>query len=186
MHNNDLYVFAQKYLGKEKVKSTEELLTHELDEVEVILFGFGRIGSKLARNFNVQGVSHVLIDHNPELIDMLEERPGEYIFADASSVEVYRHLFHPSLKMVISTIRDLEDDLLIIQEVQAFNPEVIIVVVSNYAHHAMELYEAGADYVIMPDALGAKHTTALVEEVGFDVEKFIEYKLNHVGELERA
>ena len=63
-------------------------------------------------------MSHVVIDHNPELVKLLEERHGEYIFADASSVNIYRHMFHSKLKMVVSTIRDLEDDLLIIQEVQ--------------------------------------------------------------------
>ena|GEM_PF-1791205 len=153
MHNNGLYIFAQKYLGKETVKSAEELSTHELDEVEIILFGFGRIGGKLARSFNEKAIPHVVIDHNPELVDMLEERPGEYIFADATNVEVYRHMFNPSLKMVISTIRDLEDDLLIIQEILAYDPDIIIVMVSNYSDQAMALYEAGADYVIMPDAL---------------------------------
>lgn len=153
MHNNALYAKSQKYLGRESTASTEELSTHELDDVEVILFGYGRIGSKLAEKFATDGVSHVIIDHDPELTKHLESRSGAYIFADASSVDVYRHMLHPGLRMVVSTIRDLEDDLLVIQEMQRYNPDIIIVVVSNYAEHALSLYAAGADYVIMPDAL---------------------------------
>ena len=43
MHNNELFQRIQKYTGKEKVKSTEELLSDALSRVEVVLFGFGRI-----------------------------------------------------------------------------------------------------------------------------------------------
>ncbi len=183
MRNNKLYAKVQTLLWHDNTGSTEELLGHDLDEVEVILFGFGRIWSQLAKKFNKKNISHVVIDHNPELAKHLEDRRGAYIFADASSVDIYRHMFHPSLKMVVSTIRDLEDDLLVIQEVQGYNSDIIIVVVSNHKEHALQLYAAGADYVIMPDALWAKHTTNLIDEVGFDIEKFLKEKLSHLDEL---
>lgn len=185
MHNNELYAKVQNFFGKEKIQSTEEMLTHALDQVEIILFGYGRMGSQLAHSFQSKWISHVVIDHNPELIEELEQRSWAYVFADASSVDVYKHMFHPSLKMVVSTIRDLEDDLLIIQEVNEFNPDVIIVVVTNHAEYALELYEAGADYVIMPDTLSANHTTALLENIWYDVDKFLEEKLEHLGELKK-
>jgi voltage-gated potassium channel Kch len=98
-------------------------------------------------------ISHVVIDHNPELVDQLESRRGEYVFADASSMEVYKHFFHEELKMVISTIRDLEDDLFIIQQIQEYNPDIIIVVFANRKDRVLQLYEAGADYVVMTETL---------------------------------
>jgi hypothetical protein len=60
----------------------------------------------------------------------------------------------------------------------------LIVVVSNYNHHALQLYDAGADYVIMPDFLWAEHTSLLIEELGFDVDVFLEKKLRHINELQ--
>lgn len=184
MRNNGIFTSVQKYLGKEKVASTEELLTEALVHVEVMVFGYGRVGSRLANKFLEDNISHVVIDHNPEQSKELEERNGEYIFADASSIDVWKHMFHKELKMVVSTIKDMEDDLFIIQEVQKYNPDIIIVVVSNRADFALRLYEAWADYVIMPEVLWAKHTTALIEEVGFDVDRFLEEKLGHVQELQ--
>ncbi len=184
MHNNDLFKSIQKYTGKEKVKSTEEMLSDALNHVEVILFWFWRIWSNVAHNLHKKQLSHVVIDHNPELVDELETRIGEYVFADASNHEVYKHFFHENLKMVISTIRDLEDDLYIIEQVQSYNPDIIIVVVSNRAEYALALYEAGADYVIMPEVLGAKHTFAMIEEVGFDIDIFLQHKKKHVQELQ--
>jgi len=186
MHNNELYTFIQKYLGKEKVGSIEEALSQELSRVEVMIFGFGRIWWTLANKFHDSNISHVVIDHNPELVDMLEERNGEYIFADATNIEIYRHMFHSELKMVISTIRDLEDDLFIIKQILSYNDDIIIVTVSNHAHHAVQLYEAWADYVIMPDAIWAKHTTQLIDEMWFDVEEFIKQRLLHLEELQQS
>lgn len=183
MNNNEIYTRMQKYLGDDMTASTEEIWNDELERVDVILFGYGRMWYHLAAKFTSDQVSHVVIDHNPELVQELEERPGEYIFADASNSEVYKHLFHHELKMVITTTRDLEDDLLIISEVQTYNPDIIIVAVSNHVQQALTLYEAWADYVIMPEALWAKHATALVEEIWFDSEKFIQEKVQHVKEL---
>ena len=52
MNNNKLFAYIQKYLGRDKVASTEEALDDELSQVEVILFGYGRVGSRLADTFN--------------------------------------------------------------------------------------------------------------------------------------
>ena len=183
MNNNLVFAKIQKYLGRETVGSTEELLTDAMNQVEVMLFGYGKMWSKLADKLTEKGVSHLVIDHNPELIEHLEDRRGGYIFADASNVEVYKYLLHPEMKMVISTIDDLEDDLLIIHEVQLYNPDIIMIVVTNHLEFALQLYEAGADYVIMPDTIWAKHASALIEELWFDIEKFVEEKLGHVEEL---
>ncbi len=184
MNNNKIFTKLEKFLGKEHVKSTEEVLSEALRQVEVILFGYWRIWSALSKKFDEQRVQHIVIDHNPELIDTLESKNGEYIFADATSIEVYHHLFHPWLRMVVTTIRDLEDDLYVVKHVHEYNPDIIIVVVSNYTTHALELYEAGADYVIMPDALWAKHTTNLFDQIGFDRDFFLEQKLSHIEDLE--
>ncbi len=186
MHNNWMYEHRKRYLGKNSVESDEELEDGELEKVEVILFGYGRIWARLWRTFDTEAISHVIIDHNPLLTQTLEESPTPYIFADATNTEVYRHMFHPELKMVVSTIRDVEDDLLIIDEIQRYNKDIIIVVVSNRPENAMRLYTAWADYVIMPDYISAQHTSVLVEDIWFDVEKFVTEKLVHVEELKEV
>jgi voltage-gated potassium channel Kch len=107
----------------------------------------------LSANFEAKKREHIVIDHNPALIDYFELIKKSYIFADATSVDIYKKLFHKELKMVVTTINDLEDDLFIIEQVRSFDPAILIVVVSNYNHHALQLYDAGADYVIMPDFL---------------------------------
>lgn len=185
LNNNRLFQRFKKYAWSDTTASTEEIWHDETERVEVILFWYGKIGSHIAGTFNKKKISHVVIDHNPELVQELEERPGEYIFADASNIDVYKHMFHEELKMVISTTRDLEDDLFIIQQVTRYNPDIIIIVVSNHQHHALSLYEAWADHVIMPDALWAKHATTIIERIWFDIDTFLEEKLGHMWELER-
>ena len=176
MHNNEIYERIHAYLWADETFSTEEIGNEELERVEAILFGYGRMWTPIAALLDQQHISHVVIDHNPELIAELEERPGEYIFADASNVEVYKHMFHDELRYVISTTRDLEDDLFIIDQIQNYisslthitphkntAPHITIIVVSHDPHHAQLLRDAGADYVIMPDELGARSVGEIVE-----------------------
>jgi hypothetical protein len=59
--------------------------------------------------------------------------------------------------MVISTIRDIDDDRLLIKTTKSVDKGIITMVVSNHMDEALELYNHGADYVIMPDYISAHH-----------------------------
>lgn len=79
------------------------------------------------------------------------------MYGDATNDELYKELLQRDVKMVISTIRDVDDDWLLIKTTKLVNEEIITLVVSNHADEALELYDAGADYVIMPDHISAHH-----------------------------
>ena len=81
--------------------------------------------------------------------------------------------------MVISTIRDVDDDRLLIKTTKQVNPEIITLVVSNHVDEAIELYDHGADYVIMPDHISAHHAGMMLEEVGMDLTKIMSKKQAH-------
>ena len=87
--------------------------------------------------------------------------------------------------MVISTIRDIDDDWLIISDAKKFDPNTVVIVVSNHIDEALELYNHGADYVVMPDHISAHHTGLMLEEIGFDIDKIIDKKQDHILEIMR-
>lgn len=184
MNNDRMFMPVHRWFVRAPLDTTKESLSDTLSHPEIVLFGYGRVWSQLSANFEAKKREHIVIDHNPALIDYFELIKKSYIFADATSVDIYKKLFHKELKMVVTTINDLEDDLFIIEQVRSFDPAILIVVVSNYNHHALQLYDAGADYVIMPDFLWAEHTSLLIEELGFDVDVFLEKKLRHINELQ--
>jgi Trk K+ transport system NAD-binding subunit len=97
---------------------------------------------------------------------------------------MYEEVFRRNVKMVISTIKDYDDDYALIHTVKNINERMIIAVVATHADEALELYNAGADYVIMPDELSAHHTSSLIDRLGFDIVRFVEHKMNHMQALQ--
>lgn len=81
--------------------------------------------------------------------------------------------------MVISTIREFDDDRVIAKQVKALNPELVFVALTLHQEYALELYDAGADYVLLPYHISATHMGMLIEELEFDVKRFLEKKSTH-------
>ena len=48
---------------------------------------------------------------------------------------------------------------------------------------AIELYDKGATYVLMPHFLGGSHTSTLIERYGLDLNKFLKEKTMHIEHL---
>ena len=88
--------------------------------------------------------------------------------------------------MVVSTIPDFETNISLIDKVRDVNSSAIIVVVSHRAEEAMQLYEKGASYVILPHFLGGYHASMLIERHGLDFDKFLKEKLKHLEHLKIA
>ena len=61
----------------------------------------------------------------------------------------------------------------------------IAIMTSHQIDDAFKLYEAGADYVIMPHFLGGEHTSTLIEKFGTKVNNFIREKYRHIEELKK-
>jgi voltage-gated potassium channel Kch len=53
-------------------------------------------------------------------------------------------------KMIISTIKKFEDDIVLLKTIKTNNPHIIVILVSNHVQESIKLYEEGADDVIMP------------------------------------
>jgi len=61
----------------------------------------------------------------------------------------------------------------------------MIFVTSDDMDQALDMYNLGADYVILPHFLGAEHVSVLLEDLTADVTKILNNKLNHITELKK-
>ena len=60
-----------------------------------------------------------------------------------------------------------------------------MIVTSTDIDDAMDLYDQGADYVILPHFLGGERVSLLLEEVHGDEKKILTYKITHLKELKK-
>lgn len=105
------------------------------------------------------------------------------IYGDVSDIDFLEELHLKKSKMVISTVKNFDENMVLLKTLKQHYSDLIIILVSNHICEAIKLYEQGADYVIMPHYIGVDHTSVMLEEYGFDIHKFMEKKNTLVKDL---
>lgn len=127
-----------------------------LDQYDVVLFGYNRIGFDILNTLNVIKANYLVVDFNPKVISLLTQKEINCLYGDANDIELLSELNFAKCKLVVSTIPNVETNLSIIKKVNQENPRVSLTMVAHQIKDAVTLYKAGATYVIMPHFLGGK------------------------------
>ena len=86
-------------------------------------------------------------------------------------------------EIVISTIPDLEDNLLLVKKTRKANKNALIFIVADRISEALELYGVGADYVILPQVLGGQRVSNIMEKIMHNRLELIKLKKDHIAYL---
>ena len=156
--DDDLYnqLFSQilKPFGKESVKENynikKEMKGH------TVIFGLHKMSERIIDGLKKSGKKFIVVDHNPEKARMLAARNISCICSDMTNPEVYEHLNLPNAKTVISAVHNLAANTALIRQVKRENRKATVMVACNSEDEAIRLYEAGADFVIIPLILGGQ------------------------------
>ena len=185
IYANKIYPKISKFLKifeKRGIKIDEHKY-HKHDAHDIILFGYNRIGYDLLKSFKKIKKKFLIIDYDPETIVNLAKEDIECRYGDASDSELLNELNFSKAKMVYSTIPDFDTNVMLVDTIRRSSKNAIIIVVSHQIDEAIELYEKGATYVLMPHFLGGRHTSTLIERYGLDLNKFLKEKTTHIEHL---
>jgi len=123
---------------------------------KVILLGCHRTGSLILKNFNNMKKDILVIDFDPEIIKSLIKKKVSCIYGDFNNPEIVEKIIFTNPELIISTIPSKEDNIDMIKKAKKLNLNVNIIVVAERISDAIELYEKGADYVILPKVLSGE------------------------------
>jgi Kef-type K+ transport system membrane component KefB len=163
-------------------ESELEYIPHK-KRTEIILCGYNRIGYSIVKTLMRLKKSLLVVDFNPEVIKALIEQKIPSLYGDVGDIEVLERLNFKKVKMVISTIPSKRDNILLIRTAKKENKKIIVFVTADHIKEALELYDVGADYVVLPHFLGGHHLSLLIEDFTQDINKIIEHKIEHIKEL---
>ena len=171
----------------EKLTKSYKSLEYVPDKMKnfVVLCGYNRIGYSIIKSLRKMKKNHIVVDFNPEIIKKLIAEKVPCIYGDAGDIEILERLNLKEASMVISTVPDKNDNLLLIQETKKADRKILVFVTGSQIEEALELYNAGADYVILPHFLGGEHVSLILENFGSNLKKIIENKFRHVEELRK-
>lgn len=156
-----LWIFQTKHTKSERITENEEQLA-DLDD-HTIIVGGDQMGQSILHSLEKKGQKIVLVDFDPDLIRRLKEKTDfPILFGDIADPEIQERVGVQKAKLIVSTVPDLEDNLLLIQGIRHENPKAKIIVMAYQSDDAKALYKAGADYVVLPYLTGGNHLAKLL------------------------
>ena len=161
-----------------------EYRPEEEKDYDVVLVGYDRIGYNIFKSLSISKKSFVIIDFNPDIIKRLINRKVPCIYGDIGDPEIIERVNLKKVNLIVSTVPTFEDNLLIIKKTKRVNQKAAIFVTADTIEQALDLYKAGADYVILPHFLGGERVSSLIEESKGNLKNIIKQKHDHIGDLE--
>mgnify|MGYP006278741485 CR=1 FL=1 len=127
----------------------------------IVIVGYGRLGRQLVQVCEKLERPYVVVDHNPEAVDEVRYDCENYVFGDILT-DVSREIAHVNqAQVLISTSPDQRVTTYLL----ALDIAPDVFVRSKTSEETDALYEAGAEYVIVPDDLAAGALLETLESV---------------------
>jgi Kef-type K+ transport system membrane component KefB/voltage-gated potassium channel Kch len=128
----------------------------------VVVCGYHRMGYSVVKALKEMDRKILVIEFDPDIIKGLCNEGIPAMYGDIGDIEVLRRANLTDAEIVISTVPRLEDNLLLIDEAKKMNARILVIVTASSIDHALELYEKGADYVVLPKWFAGEKAAELI------------------------
>lgn len=151
-----------------------------------ILIGCHRSGQiVLARLRKTFGENLLVLDFNPDVIEELKNHYVACVYGDIADVEIQERLNLKEAKLIVSTVRDLEDNLALLDGVEKAQSKAVVIITAADAAEAVTLYQRGAHHVSLPLALEGVSISRLIYDYQDNLSELAKDRERKLGELKR-
>lgn len=155
----------------------------EVKNYDVWVFGYHRIGWKICESLSQMKINYGVVDFNPTAITKLRRRGIPCFFGDAADIEFLESLSLDKAKLIIMTIPEPDDQKILINYVRRINEKTMIVANLNHTDYLEDLYEAGANYVMLPHLLGGHWMSEVLRNYSWTRQTFRKLKEEQKEEM---
>jgi CPA2 family monovalent cation:H+ antiporter-2 len=154
--------FFQKIFGKieknkifyeRKLKKFTELPSASELKGHIVIAGGGVFGSSIATALK-DNAKVIVVDQDPEVLEKLNSKKITAVYASRTNDEIWEKICLENAKIFVITIPDANTAIKLVQKAKKLNPMLGVFVRAHYFKDALELYNAKADFVVMPVVLG--------------------------------
>lgn len=170
-----LHMFEKEVVYKEKRRRAGYPL---------VLFGYHQGGHAFIQTFKHIGKRYLVVDYDPAVIDTLERQDIPYIYGDATDTELLDEINIDNTKLAISTFSDFGVTQQLIRNIHRTNPSAVIICHAVSREDALQLYEMGADYVMIPHYIGSEKISAFIRKSGLKKSEFNQFREKHMAALQ--
>lgn len=145
--------------------------------------GYHRIGWKICEELKSHGISCAVVDYNPEAIEKARRRGIPAFFGDVSDMEFLESLPIGSAHLIVSTIPEPEPQAALFRHAKKMSKKIRCIGTAGHTDTLGDLYEAGADYVMLPHLLGGRWMGELVTTQSLTARSFAALRREQAREL---
>jgi hypothetical protein len=183
LYSDQLFVFFEKhFLMFERHKARFE--RDNRHNYELVLFGYRKGGHEFLKVFRSLHKRFVVVDYDPEVIDILEHQKVNYVYGDIADLELLEEIGLDKIKLAVSTITDHPSSMYLVKLLGNINPNAVVICHADTLEQAAELYAAGASYVMMPHYISSEKIGSLIKRSGFKRSEFKRFRQKHQAYLE--
>lgn len=182
-YDNQLFLLFDRIKFKMFEKETVHRERHGRGAAQLVLFGYHKGGHEFVQTFKEMGKKYVVVDYDPSVIDVLERQNIPYIYGDASDIELLDELGIERAKLIVSTVTEFEVTSQMLANIRRISPDVVIICHAENQTEALQLYEQGATYVMIPHYIGSEKVSAFIHQKGLDKDAFEQFRERHIGHL---
>ena len=186
LKSNNIYLLIKQrinFLERKSGKKDEMIAKDGFDNLKdhIVIIGGDQMGESIVEALEDTGDEIVVIDFDPAIVQKLSTKKVHRLFGDISDLDIQEKAQIDSAKLVISTIPDVEDNILLLKELRHENRKAKVVVMALDSHDAKLLYKANADYVILPHLAGGRQIAKILTEKSLaSIEKLKEKDLKYL------
>ena len=141
----------ERWLKRRHSRMLDELDNH------FIICGFGRMGQIIAKTFEAERVPFVVIERNPERLQMAVDAGYIAVEADASTESVLRRVRLDRARGFIAAVSTDAENVYAVLTARLMRPDLYIIGRAETEDAKVKLVRAGADRVISPYYIGGQH-----------------------------
>ncbi len=150
---------------------------------QILFFGYYDLGKEFYSKMEVLGKKPLVVENDQANINLLKQEKVPYLYGSVSNPYFLEHLDFTNAEIVVSSLVDVGESKMIIKTIRDKNPSAAIIVTAKSLKNSLELYDAGADYVIYPSYLNEQNVSVLLEDYTSDINKIITKKINDINRL---
>lgn len=177
-----------KYFDRIKLQLFEKDVTYRESKhatsYPIVLLGYHHGGHEFVHIFQQMKHRFLVVDYNPEIIDLMQHQNIDYLYGDANDTELLDEAQLDKAKLVVSTISDHVTNVFLVNLLQKVNPGAVFICHADNIHEATELYDLGASYVMIPHYIGSEKIGAFIKRVGLNKSEFKKFREKHLVHLE--
>lgn len=150
----------------------------------IVLIGYRKGGAEFIRTFKSMNKRFVVVDYDPEAIELLEKQQVNFLYGDVTDPELIEEIDLSHSKLVVSTLSDYTTNKFLAHWLTTKNPSAVFICNTDTAYHAARLYAEGAAYVMMPHFIGSEKISTFIKKSGFSKSEFNKFREKHVQYLQ--